>query len=310
MFSTAAQMKIGDLGGNGSISINLSKASFLRLSGIKVTKGELFTGDSDAKVIVSTAALQLFNLSPDDALGKTATFSLFIPKKNEAGELTDELEVQDINKEFQIVGVIDDPASTYVFAPLDAFENLDVPYYSQLKVKVKDQKILPDVKKKIEDLGFIVTAMSETITDANRIFNAIQIILSVFGAVALIVSAIGMFNTMTIALLERTQEIGIMKSLGASRRDIWKLFLAESVIIGFLGGMGGIMLGYIGEYVVNKGVNMLAHSLGGQEINLFSTPLGFVIFIITFSTVVGFITGLYPARRAASLNPLEALRYK
>ena len=97
-------------------------------------------------MIVSTAALQLFNLTSDNAIGKTATFSLFMPKKNENGEISDELEVVDVKKEFQIVGVIDDPASSYVFAPLGSVENLDIPFYSQLKVKVKEQKVLGTVK--------------------------------------------------------------------------------------------------------------------------------------------------------------------
>lgn len=159
-------------------------------------------------------------------------------------------------------------------------------------------------------MGFNVSALSDTIEEANKIFQAVQIILSLFGAVALIVSAIGMFNTMTIALLERTQEVGIMKSLGASNSDVWKLFLVESIIIGFLGGVSGIFLGIAGGQISNFGVNKLASSLGGTAIDLFYTPSEFIMIILLFSTIVGFLTGLYPARRASRLNPLEALRYK
>lgn len=308
MFSAGSQMKVGDL--TGDMLVNLSNASFLRLSGIKVIRGDVFKTDTENKIIISTAGLQLFNLTPDDAIGKIAVFNLFIPKKNEKGELTEDLEVKAVDKNFEISGVIDDNISSYAFLPLGAIDNLDIPYYSQVKVKVKEQQLIEPVRGEIIGLGFIVTALSDTITDANRIFNAIQMILSIFGAVALLVSAIGMFNTMTIALLERTQEIGIMKALGAARRDIWKMFLAESVIIGFLGGMGGIAIGFLGKYAVNMGINFLAHSFGGQNIDLFYTPMSFIIFIIVFSTVVGFITGLYPATRASKLSPLEALRYK
>lgn len=308
VFSATAQMKIGDL--TGETSVNLSKLSFLRLSGIKAFQGELFQRDNENKIVVSSANLQLFNLTPEDAIGKSAVFSLFIPKKNEQGEVIKDLEIKKVDKIFEIIGVIDDPVSNYVFMPMDSVGDIDIPFYSQLKVKVKNQDNIANIKNEIEKLGFFVTAMSETITDANSIFDAINIILSIFGAVALIVSAIGMFNTMTIALLERTQEIGIMKTLGASRGDIWKLFLAESVIIGFLGGAGGIIIGYVGKYVINQGVNVLARSMGGMTMDLFYTPFSFVFFIIVFSTIVGFITGLYPSRRAAALNPLEALRYK
>jgi len=308
MFSTGAQMKIGDL--TGDVVVNLAQESFLRLNGTKIEVGEIYKGNSSNKVVVSTAALKLFNLEKDQAVGKKTTFNLFLPKMDEKGEFTEEIEVKKIETEYEIIGVADDPISSYIYIPSDSVGNIDIPFYTQLKVKASSNEKIEGIKNKIIDLGFLVTAMSETIADANRIFNAVQIILSVFGAVALIVSAIGMFNTMTIALLERTQEIGIMKALGASRKDIWKLFLAESVIIGFLGGLGGIMIGYIGRYAVNAGVNFLASSFGGQQFDLFYTPLGFIIFIITFSTVVGFITGLYPANRASRLSPLEALRYK
>jgi putative ABC transport system permease protein len=134
--------------------------------------------------------------------------------------------------------------------------------------------------------------------------------LASFGIVALIVSAIGMFNTMTIALLERTQEIGIMKALGATSADIWSMFLSESVIIGFLGGAGGIGIGMAGGEVFNYGINFLAGAMGGKGIDLFFTPLWFILLIITFSTFVGLITGFYPAKRAANINCLAALRYK
>ncbi len=312
MFSTTAQMKVGDL--TGGVSVNIADAMFLTLSGIKVSKGEAFKDDSGNKIIVSSAALELFGLNEENGIGKTVNFSLFLPKKNEKGEYTEDVDVKDMNKDFQIAGIIND-SGNYAFLPASAKEGLDIPFYSELRVKVSDQGSVPEniaaAKDQIIKLGFTaVTAMSETITDANRIFDAINIILSVFGAVALVVSAIGMFNTMTIALLERTQEIGIMKSLGASRQDIWKLFLAESIIIGFLGGMFGITIGYGGKYAVNMGINALAKSMGGQVFDLFYTPISFVLFIVFFSTIVGFITGLYPSKRAAALNPLEALRYK
>jgi putative ABC transport system permease protein len=101
-----------------------------------------------------------------------------------------------------------------------------------------------------------------------------------------------------------------MKALGASRGDIWKMFLTESMLIGFLGGTAGLLFGFLLSRTVNFAINMLASKFGGMEVSLFYTPIWFVAFIVIFSTVVGFITGLYPAKRAARLNALEALRYK
>lgn len=310
VFKTDSLMKVDEL--RGDVSVVLIKANFFSMEGLKVIKGDLFTGDSDNKIILSATALQLFNLNADNALGKTSSFELRMPRMDENGNVVDkeQFDTKILEKTYEIVGVVDGSSESYVYMPMDSVENLKIPFYTQLKLLADDQTRIPEIKTQIGLIGFTATAMSDTVSDTDRIFQAIQIILSVFGAVALIVSAIGMFNTMTIALLERTQEIGIMKALGASRRDIWKLFLAESVIIGFLGGAVGIILGFLSAYAVSAGVNALAKHYSGQQIELFYTSNSFVIFIIVFSTVVGFITGLYPSRRASRLNPLEALRYK
>ncbi len=309
-FEVNSFMKIDDL--SGSMFVILTGKSFFVLDNIKPKKGNFFTGNAENKIVVSTAALKLFNLEIDEAIGKKAKFSLNMPRISEDAnpKSTEDVDIKDLDKIYEIAGVVDDSSKSYAFMPIDSVENIEIPYYTQVKINAKTQEVVGEVKGQLEKMGFAPTAVSDTISDTDRIFQAIQIILSVFGAVALIVSAIGMFNTMTIALLERTQEIGIMKALGASRRDIWKLFLAESVIIGFLGGFFGIMIGFGGTYAVNAGINYLAKSLGGQEVNMFYTPAAFVIFIIVFSSVVGFITGLYPAKRASNLSPLEALRYK
>ena len=159
-------------------------------------------------------------------------------------------------------------------------------------------------------MGYLVSSLSDTIDQAKKIFRIIQIILALFGLVALVVSAIGMFNTMTVTLLERINEIGILRSIGASANDIRLLFLVESVLMGFLGGIGGIVVGYLGGEIANFGLNILAKSFGGEPLNLFYRPFWFIGFIIIFSTIIGFLTGIYPSRRASKLNPLEALRYK
>ena len=173
-----------------------------------------------------------------------------------------------------------------------------------------EEKNLNAVREAIISQGYIVSALSDIIEQANQIFRVVQIVLGLFGIVALIVSAIGMFNTMTIALLERTQEIGIMKALGAANADIWNMFLGESVIIGFFGGLGGVLIGLAAGEAFNYGINLLAGVMGGVKIDLFATPYWFVLFIMIFSTFVGFATGVYPASRAAKINCLDALRYK
>ena len=136
--------------------------------------------------------------------------------------------------------------------------------------------------------------------------NIITAVLGVFGITALIVSAIGMFNTMIVGFLERTYEVGILKSIGATDRDVRNLFLMESTLMGFLGGLGGIVLGLAGGKFLNIGLSLLAVRLGGKPFELFITPLWFIVLIIILSLFIGLISGLWPAHRAAMLSPKEA----
>ena len=194
--------------------------------------------------------------------------------------------------------------------PLNSLSNVNIAKFDQLKIKVNDSSLLETVRQKVMESGFLVAALSDTIDEAKKIFNIVQIVLFMFGFIALIVSAIGMFNTMTISLLERTNEIGIMRSIGISAKDIRQIFLMEAGLMGFLGGLGGVLVGVIAGFLVNMLFNLLASSLGGRALNLFFSPLWFVADIIIFSAVVGLLTGIYPSIRASRLNPLDALRYK
>jgi putative ABC transport system permease protein len=175
---------------------------------------------------------------------------------------------------------------------------------------VTQNKFLNEVQAKIIEKGFTVTALSKTVEQANKVFRAIQFTLGLFGAIALIVSAIGMFNTMTVTLLERTNEIGIMRTIGASSTDIMMMFLGESTLMGFCGGVVGIVMGVSIGKLINFLLNLVAVKMGGVAVKLVIFPLPFLAFVLLFSFVMGFLTGLFPARRAASLNPLEAIRYK
>ncbi len=309
LFSLQAQMTVEDI--SSELVANFTNSDYFRLDGTILEKGDFYTEEENDKnkVIISSTALQLFNLSPEEALEKEISFILFPPaKENEKQNII--RESVELKETFKIAGIVEEENSNYVYMPLSVSDSLKIDNYSKLKVKVDTDENLDLVRNDIMDKGFVVSALSDIIEQANQIFTVIQIVLASFGIVALIVSAIGMFNTMTIALLERTQEIGIMKALGATSTDIWNMFLSESVIIGFLGGMGGIIIGMLGGEAFNYGINMLAGALGGDKIDMFYTPLWFVLVIISFSTIVGLMTGFYPARRAARINCLEALRYK
>jgi putative ABC transport system permease protein len=307
--TTQAQMTIDDI--SSELTANFANSDFFQLDGTQLKKGDFYKDDESEKrrIIISSSALRLFNLEEDVALNKDITFVFFADPNEEENESIIR-EFIELETTFRIIGIIEEESTNYVYLPFAVSEQLELNDFSKIKVKVDREENLNIAREAIIEQGYLVSALSDIIEQANQIFKVVQIVLASFGIVALIVSAIGMFNTMTIALLERTQEIGVMKALGATSLDVWNMFLAESVIIGFFGGVGGIALGMLGGEVFNYGLNILAGAFGGEKIDMFYTPVWFIALIVTFSTFVGFLTGFYPARRAASINALEAIRYK
>ncbi len=296
---------------SGNAFLQGAEPAFFRYSGATAVAGELFKDGNEAKdkegVILSKAVLKLFAIKePKDAIGKQVTFRVFILKEG-----TDESEEVTIDKAFKVIGVTNEENFIAAIIPLESLaENIQIKTYDKAQVRVTKSEFLDATQTEIVKDGFVVSALSKTVEQANKIFQGIQAVLAVFGGIALTVSAIGMFNTMTVTLLERTAEIGIMRTLGASSGDIKILFVAEAVIVGFLGGIMGILFGATIGFVLNSIMNVAASNFGGKSVSLFSFPMSFLTFIAVFSAIVGFLTGVFPARRAASLNPLDAIRYK
>jgi len=297
------EITIGKLTSN--TNLNVCPRSYLRLGGIFPEYGKIFERENE--ILVSSALAKAFGFEEKEILKKRAKIKIFLTEKTEKGE---ETKVKSLENEFLISGVIADDTMVYLYLPFEALKSIEISNFNELKVKVKEGKFLKEVADKLTEMGFLVSSLSETVEEANKVFMAIQITLSAFGIVALIVAAIGMANTMTVTLLERTNEIGIMKAIGASEADIRNTFLFESALIAISGGLTGIFLNFLASGLLNKGFNILAKGLGGQPVTLFYTPPWFLILIIVFSIIVGLISGFFPAKKGAQMDPLEALRYK
>lgn len=276
----------------------------------KEQEGRLFSEENEGidqdGVILTRAVLRLFGVATSsDAIGKKVSFRVYVPTKN------NETEEVDMKKQYKVIGVTSEESNIAAVLTLKEFSSqLPVNYYEKTQVRVESTDDIATTTKALLEKGFVVTALSKTVDQANKIFQGVQSVLAVFGGIALIVSAIGMFNTMTVTLLERTSEIGIMRTLGASSNDIKVLFVSEAVIVGFLGGVVGIAMGVGLGLGLNTMVNVAASKLGGVSMKMFSYPISFLLFIAAFSGIVGFLTGIFPARRAAKLDPLDAIRYK
>ncbi len=280
--------------------------SYFRYSGISASLGALLTSDSAKDAVITSAATKLFGATSSGMLDTTLSYTLYVPRAGSGGNAI----ISSLTGSLVVRGVAAQDTQSSLYVPLPLVSSLHLGRVDALKVKVDDHANLETVRNAILARGYIVSALSDVIDQASKVFAVVQLVLGFFGLVALIVSAIGMFNTMTIALMERTNEIGIMRSIGITRKDIRTMFLVESMVMGLLGGLGGLLLGTVVGESVNIGMNALAHRFGGPSINLFVAPVWFIIVIIAFSAIIGLLTGVYPSVRASKLNPLDALRYK
>jgi len=295
----------------GNVFLQGAEPPYLRYAGITATAGTVFT-DEDAgdvnSVMLSPAVLKLFGIEDAESfVGQTVTFRLLVP----ADDGTDSINEIFIEKDYTVRGITKEEGVLNALMMMPELRNyVGIEEYERAQVRVSTNEFLPIVEAELIADGFRVTALSKTVEQASKIFQGVQATLAVFGGIALVVSAIGMFNTMTVTLLERTKEIGIMRTIGASPSDIKWLFVSESIVVGFLGGLSGIVMGVVFGGVINLILNFAASQFGGQSVSLFSFPLGFLAFIALFSAAVGYLTGIFPAKRAATLNPLDAIRYE
>ena len=236
-------------------------------------------------------------------------------------------------QKLKIVGISDlDPESmrgptrAKVFLPLALAESLhimqptdlreisraasDQPVYSSISVRVKNPAQVQGVEDAIKKMGFITFSILDASHSLQQVFRVLYAFLGIFGSLALAVASIGIVNTLVMAILERRREIGIMKAIGASDGDVKALFFAEAGAMGLLGGIAGVALGWAIGQVINFGTNIWLKSQSLPPEHFWAVPLWLVGFSIGFAVLVSLLSGLYPAGRAAKLDPVQALRYE
>lgn len=302
----SAQITLGTVTTDGVV-LGVEPKSVV-VQNLKIGVGKVFATSTDKNAMVSSSILKLLKIdNPQDALGKEIKMKIFVENLvNGVSVLQPKGPL-----EFNVSAVVNmDTEDKLMFVGIDHLKNLGVTKYNLLKVKVEPRERLPEAKREIEGFGYNVSSVADSLTQIDKIFKVIQIVLAGFGVIAMFVAAIGMFNTLTISLLERTREVGVMKALGATNADVRKIFLTEGILMSLLGGLFGAGLALTLSFIVNFGVSLLARAAGGKPVDLFYTPFEFVILIFILASLVGLITGLYPARRAVKLSPIEALRYE
>lgn len=237
-------------------------------------------------------------------------------------------------KTFRIVGVVEtEPATGFggfgrgrLLIPLQVAETLRIAQandlreilrgtsskasYDSLTVRVKGPSQVKSVEDAIQALGFTTFSLLDATKSLRQVFAVFDLLLGIFGSLALAVASLGIINTLVMAILERRREIGILKALGAADRDIRRLFFAEAGVMGLMGGILGVALGWLIGSALTFGTNVYLRRQELPPIDLSSIPWWMVAGAIGFSVLVSLAAGIYPASRAAKLNPVEALRYE
>ncbi len=158
------------------------------------------------------------------------------------------------------------------------------------------------VQQQIKDMGFRASSLTDQLEAMKETTKMLRIVLGAIGAISMVVAAISITNTMVMAIYERTREIGIMKVIGASLRDIKLLFLTEAAFIGLAGGLAGIVV----SFGVSQIVNLVAMQQGSNMTS--SIPVWLYAGAVAFATGIGILSGYLPAQRAMRLSALTAIK--
>jgi putative ABC transport system permease protein len=193
--------------------------------------------------------------------------------------------------------------------------------FSNITVRAVDRETTMQVADSIRKLGYEVSGVIDFLNQLNQFFGTMRLMLGAVGSVALLVAAFGVANTMTMAILERTKEIGLMKAIGATDRDVMTIFLIEAGLVGFCGGAAGVGLSYFLQNLANTAIRNMPASDGSggamflpinpelfRNADLLVIPPELTLFAIALATAVGVVSGLLPALRAARMTPVLALK--
>jgi putative ABC transport system permease protein len=257
---------------------------------------------------------QLRSMARVAVLGPTVAQDLFA----DSDPIEKTIRINKVN--FKVIGVLQTKGSAgffnpddTVFVPLTTMQKIlaGADFLSTIAVSVETKELMPQVQEEAtaalaakhrvdpQNPDFSIVSQADILGTLTQVTNTFTIFLAAIAGISLLVGGIGIMNMMLTTVTERTREIGLRKAVGAKRKDISLQFLTEAVMLTFLGGVVGIILGWILSIVISSFAGI------ATSISLVTVLLAFGI-----SAAIGIIFGYYPARRAAGLNPIEALRYE
>lgn len=217
------------------------------------------------------------------------------------------------DKEFKVSGIVKKTGSqddAFVYMPLKSLQNLIKKPYGATAIgaRVRDVEklslIVEDLSQKIP--GIQIVTMTQVVNSLSSLANSAKILSLSIAIIAIIISAIGVMNSVLMAVFERTEEIGMMRAIGASRIDIFRIIIKETLLLTATGGLIGIVFSLIGSNIIERFVRGFMPYVPSGKMIEFNTSLAF--FCIVFSFLIGIISGLFPAWKASKINPIEAIK--
>jgi putative ABC transport system permease protein len=304
-------------------------------------QGSFFSSANADEAILQTEFAKELNPQTKDLIGKDLVLRYAERQSlaSEPGGATQNsggFSVVPKEKHLRIVGIVEtEPASGFggfgsgrLLIPLSVAETLraaqvndlrdvlrgstpsDKPAYASLSVRVKSPSLVDATEKKIKDLGFSAFSLLDASKSLRIFFSVFDLLLGIFGSLALAVATLGIVNTLVMAILERRREIGVLKALGAADGDVKQLFFVEAGVMGLAGGVFGVLLGWLIGQSLTLATNIYLKRQELPGVQISSVPWWLIAGAIGFAVLVSLIAGLYPASRAAKLNPVDALRYE
>ncbi|MBD3413946.1 MAG: FtsX-like permease family protein [Candidatus Aminicenantes bacterium] len=328
---------------NGNQEFTLVQAlpvKFARSKLIHIKVGKTFSSEDEASVIIHSSLLHRFGIKDiQEGLGKkiiikTFFFDLSSLDPTKIGSILSGSKFPIAQKEyaFTIVGIsenvgLEDPSplKSQVFIPFgmskkmqkisvtslwDLFRKTGSSGYSMVNARLSSPKFIPSVKEKIQQMGFQIFAFSDQFEEIQTGFLFMDMFLFAVGMIAIVVASLGITNTMVMSIMERYKEIGIMKAVGASNKDIKKVFFFETSVIGLMGGTFGLLLGWLVSGLINRVVNYFLSKQNIPHINYFDFPWWLCAGAVIFAVIISLASGVYPAMRAAKVDPAVALRHE
>lgn len=264
-------------------------------------------GGAKKQAMVNSPFMELVGIDKNNPVGATFDVSFVI-----LNTLKPDLDrpAQSAKATYTVSGVVDEGTSPQIYVPLEDLTGLGITNFSQAKIVANKQDELGNVRQQVDNLGYKTTSVADTVEQIDKLFATVRIILASFGLVALTVASLGMFNTLTVSLMERTREVGVMKAMGMRSVEVKELFLAEAMIMGLLGGVFGVLAGWGMGKLLGLLLSTISIARGVGAIDVSYIPWQFVVFVLSLSFIVGVATGIYPARRARRISALNALRYE